>query len=98
MVALQAEIWWADLSDPVGSFPDYRRPVVILQSDALNRSRLATVICVVLSSNLRWANGSDICRYRPSHGTLTAELTRDRKLIDLLGSQLRNGKRRCTSR
>ena len=55
MVALQSEIWWVDLAEPVGSSPGYRRPVVILQSDALNRSRLSTVICVVLTSNVRWA-------------------------------------------
>ena len=51
----QAEIWWADLADPVGSAPGYRRPVVVVQSDALNRSRIGTVVCVPLTSNLRWA-------------------------------------------
>lgn len=51
----QGEIWWADLSEPVGSAPGYRRPVVVVQSDALNKSRISTVICVVLTSNLRWA-------------------------------------------
>ena len=52
----QAEIWWADLGDPVGSAPGYRRPVVIVQCDALNRSRIATVLCVPLTSNLKWAD------------------------------------------
>ncbi len=52
----QAEIWWADLGDPIGSAPGYRRPVVIVQSDAFNRSRIGTVVCVPLTSNLRWAN------------------------------------------
>ncbi len=51
----QAEIWWADLGDPIGSAPGYRRPVVIVQSDALNRSRIGTVVCVPLTSNLKWA-------------------------------------------
>ncbi len=73
MVALQAEIWWADLSDPVGSSPGYRRPVVILQSDALNRSRLATVICVVLSSNLRWANAPGNVLLLPKQSGLERE-------------------------
>ena len=49
----RGEVWWADLPDPVGSAPGYRRPVVIVQSDAFNRSRLATVIVVVLTANLR---------------------------------------------
>src|SRR6266700_7712871 len=55
MVISQGEVWWADLSDPAGSGPGFRRPVVVVQSDALNRSRIATVVCVPLTSNLKWA-------------------------------------------
>ena len=55
MVVAQGEVWWADLAEPIGSSPGYRRPVVVLQSDALNRSQIATVVCVVLTSNLRWS-------------------------------------------
>lgn len=55
MVISQGEVWWADLPAPTGSGPGFRRPVVVIQSDALNRSRLATVICVPLTSNLKWA-------------------------------------------
>lgn len=55
-VVAQGEVWWADLPDPTGSGPGFRRPIVVLQSDALNRSRLATVVGVPLTSNLRWAN------------------------------------------
>ncbi|MBI2433573.1 MAG: type II toxin-antitoxin system PemK/MazF family toxin [Candidatus Hydrogenedentes bacterium] len=54
MVVAQGEVWWADLPDPVGSEPGFRRPVVVIQGDALNRSRLATVVCVPLTSNLKW--------------------------------------------
>ena len=43
------------MPDPLGSGPGFRRPVVVLQGDALNRSRLATVVCVPLTSNLKWA-------------------------------------------
>ena len=50
----QGEVWWADLAEPAGSEPGYRRPVVILQGDAFNASRLRTVVCVALTSNLRW--------------------------------------------
>jgi len=56
VVVGQGEIWWADLADPRGSEPGFRRPVVVLQGDALNRSKIGTVICVVLTSNLRWAD------------------------------------------
>lgn len=55
MVISQGEVWWAELPDPVGSEPGVRRPVLIVQGEALNRSRLATVVCVPLTSNLRWA-------------------------------------------
>jgi len=52
----QGETWWANLPDPAGSGPGFRRPVVVVQGDALNRSRLATVVCVPLTSNLTWAD------------------------------------------
>ncbi|MGD0725659.1 MAG: type II toxin-antitoxin system PemK/MazF family toxin [Spirochaetia bacterium] len=49
------EIWWADLSEPVGSAPGFRRPVVIVQGEPLNRSRISTAVCVQLTSNMEWA-------------------------------------------
>lgn len=51
----QGEVWWAELPVPTGSGPGFRRPVVVVQCDALNRSRIATVVCVPLTSNLVWA-------------------------------------------
>ena len=56
MVIAQGEVWWADIGEPIGSAPGYRRPVVVVQCDALNRSRIGTVVCVPLTSNLKWAN------------------------------------------
>ena len=55
LVIAQGDVYWADLPDPVGSEPALRRPVVVVQSDALNASRLATVIVVPLTSNLKWS-------------------------------------------
>lgn len=52
----QGEVWWADLADPIGSEPGFRRPVVVVQGDAFNASSLRTVVCVVLTSNVRWAD------------------------------------------
>lgn len=55
MVIRRGEIWWATLPDPVGSEPGYRRPIVIIQSNRLNRSRIATVIAVAITSNTELA-------------------------------------------
>jgi mRNA interferase MazF len=44
-------IHWADFGPPAGSRPAKRRPVVIVQSESHNRSRLATVVVVAVSSN-----------------------------------------------
>ena len=52
----QGEVWWADLGDPAGSEPGFRRPVVVVQGDAFNASSLRTVVCVALTSNIRWAD------------------------------------------
>jgi mRNA interferase MazF len=55
MVIAQGETWWADLAEPVGAAPGFRRPVLIVQGDALNQSRISTMICVPLTSNLKWS-------------------------------------------
>ena len=51
----QGEVWWAELLAPSGSGPGLRRPVVVVQGNPLNRSRIRTVVCVPLTSNLAWA-------------------------------------------
>ena len=56
MVISQGEVWWAELPPQRGSEPGFRRPVVVVQGDALNRSRIATVVCVPLTSNVKWAD------------------------------------------
>jgi mRNA interferase MazF len=53
---VKGEIWWANLPDPRGSEPAKRRPVLIVQSDIFNKSAIRTVICAVITSNLRLAN------------------------------------------
>lgn len=53
MVVERGQVWWADLAEPAGSEPGYRRPVLIVQADAFNRSRIRTVVAVALTSNLR---------------------------------------------
>ena len=51
----RGDVWWADLPDPVASEPGYRRPLVIIQIDEFNRSRISTVVVVVLTTALRLA-------------------------------------------
>jgi mRNA interferase MazF len=68
VVIAQGDIWWADLPLPEGSGPDFRRPVVVVQGDSLNRSRIGTVVCVPLTSNLRWAGA-------PGNVSLSARVT-----------------------
>jgi mRNA interferase MazF len=53
VVIRRGEVWWAELDEPSGSEPGYRRPVLVVQNDAFNRSRISTVIAVVVTSNLR---------------------------------------------
>jgi len=47
----RGEIWWADLAEPRGSEPEFRRPVLVVQSQAFNDSRIQTVIVVSITSN-----------------------------------------------
>ena len=54
MVA-QGEVWWAELPEPRGSESGFRRPVLVVQSNAFNESSIRTVVCVPLTSNLKWA-------------------------------------------
>jgi mRNA interferase MazF len=69
MVISQAEVWWADLGQPVGSSPGLRRPVIVVQCDALNHSQIGTVVCVPLTSNLKWSRA-------PGNVQLSAAVTK----------------------
>jgi mRNA interferase MazF len=48
----RGDIWWATLRPPTGSEPGHRRPVLIVQSDDFNKSRINTVVAAILTSNL----------------------------------------------
>jgi len=60
----RGEIWWADFGEPHGSEPGYRRPILVLQADAFNRSLIQTVVVVPLSTNVRLSSapGNVLCR------------------------------------
>jgi mRNA interferase MazF len=52
----RGEIWWADLPEPRRSEPGYRRPVLVIQADSFNRSRIQTVMVAAITSNLELAD------------------------------------------
>src|SRR2546430_17589667 len=52
----RGEIWWADLLEPRRSEPGYRRPVLIVQADSFNRSRIQTAIVAAITSNVEIAD------------------------------------------
>jgi len=80
-VIQQGEIWWADLDAPVGSTAGFRRPVLIVQCNSFNRSRIATTVCVPLTSNLKWADAPGNVRLQPRHTGLDRESVANVSLI-----------------
>ena len=64
----RGEIWWANLSEPKGSGPGLRRPVLIVQADSFNQSRIQTVIVAVITKNLNLAEA-------PGNVSLTARVS-----------------------
>lgn len=89
MVVRQGEVWWADLAEPIGSAPGYRRPVVVVQGDTFNRSRIGTVVVVPLTSNLKWADAPGNVNLevlesglpKPSVANVSQIVTLDRSLL-----------------
>ncbi|MEO5566144.1 MAG: type II toxin-antitoxin system PemK/MazF family toxin [Luteimonas sp.] len=85
----RGEIWWARLPDPVGSGPGYRRPVLVIQDNAFNASRIATVVVAVLTSNLALADAPGNVRVaradsglaRPSVVNVSQLVTLDRDVL-----------------
>jgi len=61
----RGEVWWVDFGLPFGSEPGYRRPAVIVQADAFNKSRISTVLLVPLTRTLEWAKAPGNVLLRP---------------------------------
>ena len=85
----RGEVWWASLPEPVGSGPGMRRPVVVVQSNPFNDSRIATAIVAVVTSNLALADAPGNVRIskfesglsKPSVVNVSQMLTVDRELL-----------------
>ncbi|GMO49860.1 MAG: type II toxin-antitoxin system PemK/MazF family toxin [Termitinemataceae bacterium] len=52
---IRGEIWWVQFGIPFGSEAGYKRPVLIVQDDSFNESRIRTIVIVPLTTNLRLA-------------------------------------------
>ena len=85
----RGEIWWASLPAPVGSSPGFRRPVLIVSNDSFNRSKIATVIATLITTNLRLADAPGNVRVsgqgtglpKPSVVNVSQVVTLDRVLL-----------------
>ncbi len=85
----RGEVWWADLTDPVGSGPGLKRPVLVVQANPFNESRIATVVVAVITSNLGLAHFPGNVRIgkaesglpKPSVVNVSQLLTVDRSLL-----------------
>ncbi|KAA9131529.1 type II toxin-antitoxin system PemK/MazF family toxin [Marinihelvus fidelis] len=85
----RGEIRWANLPGPTGSGPGHRRPVLVVQSNPFNQSRIATVIVAVITSNLALAEAPGNVRLskrdsglsRPSTINVSQLVTLDRALL-----------------
>ena len=87
----RGEVWWADLSNPVGSGPGYKRPVLVVQSNPFNASRIATVVVATVTSNLALAEApgnvriskSDSGLPQPSVVNVSQLITLDRTVLTI---------------
>ncbi len=85
----RGEIWWAALPDPAGSGPGFKRPVVVVQSNPFNESRIATVVVAIVTSNLALADAPGNFRISKAESglpkasviNLSQIITLDRKLL-----------------
>lgn len=67
----RGEVWWAALPDPAGSGPGFRRPVLLVQSNPFNESRISTVVIAAITSNLALSEAPGNVRIAKSESGLT---------------------------
>jgi mRNA interferase MazF len=87
----RGEVWWASLPEPTGSGPGFRRPVLVVQSNSFNQSRISTAVVAVVTSNVALAEAPGNVRLAKSEAGLPRAsvvnvsqlLTIDRALLTL---------------
>ncbi len=67
----RGEIWWASLPQPTESGPGYRRPVLVVQANSFNESRISTVLVAVITSNIKLAKAPGNVRIAKSDSKLS---------------------------
>jgi len=85
----RGELWWASLPEPTGSGPGFKRPVVVVQSNPFNDSRISTVVVAIITSNLVLADAPGNFRLgktesglpKPSVVNVSQIITLDRQLL-----------------
>ena len=85
----RGEIWWASLPPATGSGPGYRRPVLVVQADSFNSSKISTVLVAIITSNLALSQAPGNVRIsktdsglsKPSIVNISQILTIDRELL-----------------
>lgn len=85
----RGELWWASLPEPRGSGPGYRRPVLVIQSNPFNDSRISTAVVAVITSNMALADAPGNVRLgraesglaKPSVVNVSQVLTIDRAFL-----------------
>ncbi len=66
----RGEVWWASLPEPTGSGPGFRRPVLVIQANSFNQSRISTVVVAVITSNIALAEAPGNVRLAKSEAGL----------------------------
>lgn len=90
MVIERGDIWWASLPSPAGSGPGYDRSVLVVQSDAFNRSRIQTVAVAIITSNLgRAKSPGNVLIQRKSSGLPRPSVVNVSQIMSLDRSYLR---------
>jgi mRNA interferase MazF len=94
---VRGEIWWADLRVPIGSEPGFRRPVVIIQSDAFNRSGIPTLIVASMTSNIRLADApGNVVVPKAASGLPSDSVVNVSQLVTVNRSQLSDRERKLS--
>jgi len=70
---IRGEIWWVEFGIPYGSEAGFTRPVLIVQDDSFNKSRIKTIVVLPLTTNLRLLDAPGNVFIRKKESKLTVD-------------------------